>query len=249
MSIVFIVLFLTKICIMKQFYIIAALAILFLASAFTVSGPKWVHEYTQAYDDNVSQFVDHWYSSIALQKFEEAHGIEQEVILAKMWLETHGGHLGAGRRGAIFGIKRKRGSKRKSIKGYDNVDNEAVDYAGYEFGWQAISHFCQFIKKPLYQTRFEAWQEILPDYPEWHLRLLSLQVHPDKSKSKLAYAAVGCKDGTKDRCYRKRMEHAQKGIDFVIRYLRKENEKWEGKIEIETAPEEDPNFIGPLPVN
>ena len=238
---------------MKKIYTVLIIGFIVFGTAFTtVLSPEWVVEYTNRYDDDVYDYVDYWYNTISIQRFEDNHGIEQEVILSKMWLETHGGHRGAGRRGALFGIKRKKGSKRKSIKGYDAVDAEAVDYAGYDAGWEAISHFCKFIKKPLYQERFEAWQVVLPDYPEWHLRLLSLQVHPDRSKSKLAYAAVGCKDGTKAGCYRKRKEHAEKGIDFVIKYLRIENEKWEGvevlEKEVEPVVEQiSDDFIGPLP--
>jgi hypothetical protein len=233
---------------MKNIYAIFIIGFIIFGTAFTtILSPKWVVEYTSNYDDDVYEFVDYWYNTISMQKFEEAKGIEQEVILSKLWLETHGGHLGAGRRGALFGIKRKNGSKRQSIKGYDSVDDEAVDYAGYEAGWESFSHFCDFIKKPLYQTRFEAWQKVLPDYPEWHLRLLSLQVHPDMEKSKLAYAAVGCKDGTKSRCYAKRKAHAQKGIDFVIKYLRIENDKWEGVVEIDVATDEVVEIIGPIP--
>lgn len=235
---------------MKKIYTIFVLGFIVFGTAFTdIISPRWVVEYTDRYGDDVHEYVHFWYNSIAMQEFEDVKGIEQEVILSKLWLETHGGHRGAGRRGAIFGIKRKRGSKRQSIKGYDDVDNEAVDYAGYDAGWEAISHFCEFIKKPLYQKRFEAWQEIMPDYPEWHLRLLSLQVHPDMSKSKLAYAAVGCKDGTNSKCYRKRKEHAQKGIDFVIRYLRVENTKWKGMepaVEVESIQEVDEFLIGPV---
>lgn len=233
---------------MKKIYAIFIIGFVVFGTAFTsVISPKWVAEYTSRYDDDVYEFVDYWYNTISLQRFEEVKGIEQEVILSKLWLETHGGHRGAGRRGALFGIKRKKGSTRKSIKGYDNVDDESVDYAGYSAGWESISHFCDFIKKPLYQTRFEAWQKVLPDYPEWHLRLLSLQVHPDRSKSRLAYAAVGCKDGTTAKCYAKRKAHADKAIEFVIKYLRIENDKWEGVADVVEASAEDEFIIGPMP--
>lgn len=201
---------------MKKILIITTL--LLALFSFTASSPNWVIGLQNEYD-NREEFINYWYNSIAMNKFEETYDIDQEVIISKMWLETHGGLSGAGRRGALFGIKGK------GIKGYDNVDLEKVEYEEYGAAWESISHFCQFITGPRYEENYCDWKDVLPDYPDWHLRLLAMQVNPDIKKSKYAYAACGCKDGTNRSCYNIRKKHAENAINFVIYHLRVNNDK------------------------
>lgn len=165
--------------------------------------------------DNAVDYIAYWKNSEAMLNYQFHYSIDQRVILAKMWAETHGGTKGAGKRGANFGIKGK------GIKGVDKKEywSPKVEYQYYDYRWQSISHFCQFIKRPLYENRFQRWKETYPDWQEWKLRLISLQVDPWLSKSKLAYASCGCKDGRKKSCYQKRKNHALKNIKFIEKYF------------------------------
>lgn len=206
-----------------KFKVCISLFLLLILSSFSKdSGFNWVKNLSNKYA-NQEEFIQYWWNSTAMKNYETTKHIPQEVIMAKMWLETQGGLAGAGRRGAIFGIKGE------GIKGYDPVDVENVEYQSYNFGWQALSHFCDLINNEpellesgndkidnkLYYERFLAWKEVHPNYPDWKNRLLSLQVHPQREKSKLAYAMVGCHDGTNKKCYQIRKKHALKCIKWV----------------------------------
>ncbi len=150
---------------LKKSLILAAFTLISICTFAQVEKPSYT---------NVKEFVSYWKDSEAMKKFEAVHGIPQEVILAKMWMETRGGLSGVGRRGGLFGIK---GS---GLKGTDKAEywSPNVEYQYYASRWEAISHFCKLIKKPLYQKRFEAWQQASPDLSVWECRLLSLQVAP-----------------------------------------------------------------------
>lgn len=165
--------------------------------------------------DNAKDYIKYWKDSEAMQNYESVHCVDQRVILAKMWAETAGGTKGAGRRGANFGIKGK------GIKGVDKKEywSPKVEYQYYDQRWQSISHFCEFIKRPLYQKRFERWQKEYPKWEDWKLRLISLQVDPWLSRSKLSYASCGCKDGREKSCYQIRKKHALKNIQFIEKYF------------------------------
>lgn len=210
-----------------KFKVLISLTLLLILSSFsTDSNLSWVKELNSKYS-NKEEFIQYWWNSKAMMNYQNVKHIPQETILAKMWLETQGGAAGAGRRGAIFGIKGE------GIKGYDPVDAESVEYQSYDFGWQALSHFCDLINNEpellesgidkidnnLYYDRFLAWKKVHPEYPDWKNRLLSLQVHPSRDKSKLSYAMCGCKNGTTKFCYNKRKKHAQKGINWVEQNL------------------------------
>ncbi len=185
-------------------YLIPLIALLTLATT-------WHKPYT-----NVYEFVDYWKDSEAMYNYEIAFDIPQEVIIAKMWMETHGGQAGAGKRGALFGIKGK------GIKGIDQQETwqPQVEYQYYKHRWEAISHFCKLIQKELYERRYCDWKEARPDLPDWQHRLLSLQVAPLLIRSQLAYASCGCEDGRKKNCYQKRLDHAFNSIEFVIKYMK-----------------------------
>lgn len=167
-------------------------------------------------------YLEYWKGT--LDGFVTTHGIPEEVILAKMWNETNGGLTGAGRYGALFGIKGKR--KGKSIKGFDErekgfTSKGKVEYRYYEHRWEAISDFCQFLKgengyNSMYFERYVAWRQIYADMPDWYSWLLALQVHPNKAESKRAYASMGVEDGTTDAGYAKRKKHAERCIKWVL---------------------------------
>lgn len=175
---------------------------------FTTSITDW---FTHKPYDTPEEFVAYWKK--AALHFEQVHKVPHQLILAKLWLETEGGRTGAGRRGALFGIKGK------GNKGYDNVDKERVEYAGYDQRWEALSHFCNLVKKPMYRSRFENWKKYGPQKPDWYNYALALQVDYHLRNSSYAYAACGCKSGTNRECYDKRKKHAAKVIDFVKNYI------------------------------
>lgn len=201
---------------------ISLFLLLILSSFSSDDGLTWIKKLSSNYQ-NQEEFIEYWWDSEAMKNYETVKHIPQEVIMTKMWLETQGGLTGAGRRGAIFGIKGN------GIKGYDPVDVENVEYQAYGSTWQALSHFCDLINNEpelldsgidkinndLYYQRYLAWKQVHPDYPDWKNRLLSLQVHPQREKSKLSYAMCGCRQGTTKSCYNKRKKHAQKGIEWV----------------------------------
>lgn len=165
----------------------------------------WEHKpYT-----NIEEFTKYW-AKTAL-KYETVHNKPAELILAKLWHETHGFQKGAGRRGAGFGIKGK------GHKGYDKTDQEKVEYQAYDERWEAFSHFCKLIDRPLYKNRYKRWRKIRPQdelYASW---AAALQVDIQLKKSKLAYAANGCKDGRDKNCYLRRRNSAKKVINICER--------------------------------
>lgn len=185
--------------------------------------PSWVVKLQDSYS-NTSEFVMYWYDSQTMENYECVYGIDQEMIISKMWMETHGGRAGAGTRGCLFGIKGK------GVKGFDakekNMSNKGkVEYRSYEAAWEAISDFCKLIKKPLYAERFKAWKKKNYDMPDWYNYNLALQVHPDIDKSRLSYASCGCEANKKTkkiskRCYEKRKAHAMKNNKWILNNLR-----------------------------
>lgn len=196
---------------MKLFLRASILTIVFfLFSANSTPKVGWVADLQNKYDSK-SEFIKYWKNSDAMMAYETVYRMPQEVIISKMWLETQGGLSGAGRRGAIFGIKGK------GIKGYDNVDREKVQYQAYPELWMALSHFCQLLTNQdgMYYKRYRAWMSFDHTLEPWEAILLGMQVHPERSKSKLSYAACGCKDGTKKDCYETRRKHAMKCIKWV----------------------------------
>jgi len=206
---------------------VLVLMVALICISATASAPSWVQVLHTNYN-NQGEYVDYWYNSSAMLNYECVYGIDQEVILAKLWLETNGTLTGAGRWGAGFGIKGK-AKTGKSIKGFDSKEKKLrnggkVEYIPYGAPWEMISGFCKFIKKPLYASRFDAWKQKYPDMPDWYNYLLALQVHPNRNKSELAYASCGC-EAEKGKmisktCYNKRKAHAQKGINWVLKNLR-----------------------------
>ena len=208
-------------------------AILLLSTGFKRDSrsPEWVKKLQEKYQTE-EEFIAYWYNSKAMKEYEYKKRIPQEVIIGKMWMETQGGHTGAGRRGALFGIKGK------GVKGYDNVDEEKVEYQAYNEAWEALSHFCDLINNDpvliasgqdkidnnMYLRRYQAWSRIHPDYEPWEWWLLALQVHPQREKSAYAYAANGCSCNKKGkiskRCYEKRKKTATKTIDWIHEKLK-----------------------------
>lgn len=191
-----------------------------LISAKTNS-PEWVTKLHKAYTDDPQEFVDYWLDSEAMENYECVYNIPQELIISKMWLETHGGHTGVGRYGCLFGIKGK------GIRGYDakeaGMTNKGkVEYRAYGAAWEAISDFCKLISKPLYADRFDRWQEKNYDMPDWYNYNLALQVDPERGKSRLSYASCGCEGSKKISvsCYSKRKRHAVKNINWILNNLR-----------------------------
>lgn len=173
------------------------------------------------------------YFSNAAKTFEDVYKIPYEYILAKSWSETQAGKKGAGRRGAIFGIKGK------GIKGFDSKEkhfksNGKVEYTAYSQRWQAYSHFCKLLTgetgNKMYMTRFIAWNHYFlknkVQKPDWYMWALATQVHPQLKKSRSAYASCGCliqlKEKTKKedlKCYNKRRKHALKNINLITNYI------------------------------
>lgn len=204
---------------------------LFCSFKKTKTKPQWIVTLQSRYDNDPEEFAKYWYNSEAMQNYERVKGIPQEVIIAKLWRETHGGYLGAGRWGAILGIKGT------GIKGYDSVDAEHVSYQSYTETWQALSHFCDLINndpekvasgidridRDLYYNRFINWKKYRKEYPDWKCWLLALQVDVQLSKSSLAYAACGCKfskNAKKNKhCYETRRMHSAECIRWVEEYL------------------------------
>jgi len=204
-----------------------SVAVLILSSFKNVETDiNWIENLKSKYT-NKDEFINYWYNSVAMKNYETVKHIPQEAIIAKLWLETQGGMSGAGRRGAIFGIKGD------GITGYDNVDGESVEYQAYGSTWQALSHFCDLINnepellktgidkidRDLYYNRYLAWQKVNPSNKDWENWLLALQIDPQRNKSKLSYANCGCKDGSTKFCYNKRKKHAQKGINWIKQNL------------------------------
>lgn len=151
-------------------------------------------------------------------KYEKVHGVSAEFILAKAWQETNGGLKGVGKKGNWFGIK---GENRRSFSAkddqYEGENRGTYSFKGYGSRWETFSDFCKFVKKPLYATRYKAWKKVCPTCEDFQLWALSLQVHPQLSKSKLAYASCNCKDGRQWECYSKRRDNA----GAVVRLSRK----------------------------
>lgn len=182
----------------------------FLLTAAKPNSPGWVADLHSQYS-NKKEFIAYWKNSDAMNAYQCVYRVPQEVIISKMWNETQGGMAGAGTRGALFGIKGN------GIKGYDNVDKEKVEYQYYGAAWESISHFCKLITNPrnMYYARYRAWMSYDHNLEVWEAMLLGMQVHPELDKSKLGYAACGCKDGRNRDCWKKRKAHAMKCIKWV----------------------------------
>ncbi len=144
-----------------------------------------------------------------------------EVVVAKMWFESHGGHSSLAKKDptALFGIKGKNG-----VKGYDSKDAEKVQYMSYPNRAASIKFFNDLLtvhsgwSSSIYKARFLAWSALtnkqlaafttiddqgtvrnLPlvtsktKQPDWYYWMLAMQAHPssDLSKSEMAYANNG----------------------------------------------------------
>ena len=93
----------------------------------------------------------------------------------------------------------------------------------------------------VYQQRFINWKKLNPGkiaeiykiklatdnpndiQPDWWYWALAMQADPELKKSKMAYAQCGCtkremKNGIKESCRQKRLNHSRKLIIWIIKY-------------------------------
>ena len=168
---------------------------------------KTVSPSTFAEYSTLEEFAKYLYKTSVI--YEQTFHIPREIILAKAWHETSGGRKGVGRRGSMFGIKGK------GNRGFDKVDAKVgrgeVEYQSYKARWESISHFCKLItqKNPMYRERYVAWLESNSSLEYYEAWAYAMQVHPNKQKSRSAYAMCGCSDGTKDKCWKTRKKSAE----------------------------------------
>jgi len=136
-----------------------------------------------------------------------------EVVIAKLWFESHGGHSGLAKKDptAILGIKGNNG-----VKGYDDTDKSNVQYASYPNRAAALKAFNNLLSvnngwsSKVYRERYLAWEALsnkelgtyltrdivkgkthhLPlvtqkgKQPSWYYWLLAMQAHPSSDLKK-----------------------------------------------------------------
>lgn len=173
--------------------------------------------------------------------------VPPEILLAKIWHESHGGHSPLAKKDPtqLLGIKGRNG-----VKGYDGTDKENVQYKSYPSRFHCMLDFTLLLAQvkgkkrsatTVYQQRFIDWKKIpaskiAQNYnvklatdnpnniqPDWWYWSLAMQAHPELKKSKMAYAQCGCtkremKNGIKESCRQKRLAHARKLIKWIIQY-------------------------------
>lgn len=169
--------------------------------------------------NDIPGYINYWKKTFL--SYQKVYGVPWQIIAGKGFLETQGGHTGAGKRGCWFGIKGK------GVKGYDDEDKEAVEYQAYKERWMVFSDFCRLLTarktqrgkiQKLYITRYKAWKKAKPNWEEYKLWAYAMQAHPQLSKSRLSYANCGCKDGRIKSCRDTRLKHTYKLIRFIKKY-------------------------------
>jgi hypothetical protein len=187
------------------------------------------------------EFIVYWCKDDGIKPFVKKHNIPARTILTRWWKETRGGTSGsAGKQGATFAIKAKKGDKIIYAPDDDFVNGKKVKskFKKYPSRAAAIDDFCVLLKtrNPIYMERFKAWDKLHPKMADWKKWSLALQVHPRLSKSRDAYASqyveaykkkngkIGYrhmkthKEITGKEFYKKRKSSSDRSIDLTMKY-------------------------------
>tara|TARA_R110000744_G_scaffold114523_1_gene214214 strand:+ start:7717 stop:8745 length:1029 start_codon:yes stop_codon:yes gene_type:complete len=135
--------------------------------------------------ETFEEFIVYWGEHQGMAPYAKKHDIPARTIITRLWKETRGGKAGsAGKQGAIFAEKAKKGDKVIYAPDDDfdkNGKKIKSKFKKYNSRAEAIDGFCILLKqgnKGRYWSRYNAWKKEKPKMEKWKCWAYAMQVHP-----------------------------------------------------------------------